>query len=154
MVPENYCIIVRTWSWFESIRKALRVSRELNSRGAQEALDIGIIGVDLSNVLSKIMEEGRFKGGDLKRMSGIFENRIEVHRAEILSPIVGKDGKIIDVARHNGIEEIWSSMEQDAYQAKNRQITDNKGDVDVWIAYRNPFQYREQTLHFKGSLEY
>ena len=31
MVLEKYRIIVRTWSWFESVRKALRVSRDLNS---------------------------------------------------------------------------------------------------------------------------
>ena len=113
MVLEKYRIIVRTWSWFESVRKALRVSGELNSREAQEATDIGIIGNDLNNVLSGIMEEGRFSGGDPERMSGIFETRIEAHRAELLSPVVGKDGKTIDVARHNGIEEIghrWSRM--------------------------------------------
>ena len=113
MILEKYRIIVRTWSWFESVRKALRVSRELNSREALEAPDIGIIGGDLNNALSKIMEEGRFTGGDLERMSRIFETRIETHRAELLSPVVGKDGKTINVARHNGIEEIghrWSRM--------------------------------------------
>ena len=112
-VLEKYRIIVRTWTWFESVRKALRVSRDLNSGEGSETPDIGTIGNELNNTLSKIMEEGRFTGGDLERMSGIFENRIEDHRAELLSPVVGKDGKTIDVARHNGIEEIghrWSRM--------------------------------------------
>ena len=31
VVLEKYRIIVRTWSWFEKIRNALRVSREMNS---------------------------------------------------------------------------------------------------------------------------
>ena len=112
-VLEKYRIIVRTWTWFESVRKALRVSRELNSGETPEVPDIGIIGSDLNSALSKIMEEGEFAGGDLERISGIFENRIEDHRAELLSPVVGKDGKVIDVVRHNGIEEIghrWSRM--------------------------------------------
>ena len=30
MVLEKYRIIARVWEWFENIRKALRVSRELN----------------------------------------------------------------------------------------------------------------------------
>ena len=49
-----------------------------------------------------------------ERMSGIFENRIEAHRAGLLSTVAGMDGKTINVARHNGIEEIghrWSRMD-------------------------------------------
>ena len=34
MVMEGYRILSRTWAWFESIRKALRVSRELSSSGS------------------------------------------------------------------------------------------------------------------------
>lgn len=31
IVLEKYRIIVRTWSWFEGVRMALRVSREMSS---------------------------------------------------------------------------------------------------------------------------
>ena len=113
VVLENYRIIVRVWEWFENIRKALRVSRDLNSREAAGVPDIGIIGSDLNNALSDIMKEGKFAGGDLEIISGIFEKRIEDHRAELLSPVVGNGGKTINVVRHNGIEEIghrWSRM--------------------------------------------
>ena len=113
MVLEKYRILARTWSWFETIRKALRVSRDLNSREAAGVPDIGIIGSDLNNALSDIMKEGKFAGGDLEIISGIFEKRIEDHRAELLSPVVGNGGKTINVVRHNGIEEIghrWSRM--------------------------------------------
>ncbi|MHB1709128.1 MAG: hypothetical protein ACYCT2_06620 [Thermoplasmataceae archaeon] len=113
MVLERYRIIVRVWEWFENIRKALRVSRELNSKEAVEATDIGIIGKELNRSLSDIIGEGEFTGGDLKSISGIFRKRIEDHRSELLSPVTGKDGKTINVVRHNGIEEIghrWSRM--------------------------------------------
>ncbi|MHB8395606.1 MAG: hypothetical protein ACYDAZ_00150 [Thermoplasmataceae archaeon] len=112
-VLEKYRIIVRIWEWFENVRKALRVSRELNSREAKEATDIGIIGRDLNRALSGIMKEGEFTGGELWRISRIFRKRIEDHRSELLSPVTGKDGKTINVVRHNGIEEIghrWSRM--------------------------------------------
>ena len=38
---------------------------------------------------------------------------MEDHRAELLSPVIGKEGNTINVVRHNGIEEIghrWSRM--------------------------------------------
>jgi len=113
MVLENYRIIVRVWKWFENTRKALMVSRALNSKEAVKALDIGAIGIDLNKALSDIIKEGEFAGGDLERISRIFENRIEDHREELLSPVIGKNGNTINVVRHNGIEEIgqrWSRM--------------------------------------------
>ncbi len=57
-------------------------------------------------------------------MSGIFENRIEAHRAELLSTVVGMDDKTINVTRHNGTEEIghrWSRMDSAEGQADHRQ---------------------------------
>ena len=113
MVLENYRIIARVWEWFENIRKALRVSRELNSKEAGEAQDIGITGIKLNRTLSDIIEEGEFADGELKRISGIFRKRIEDHRSELLSPVTGKDGKTVNIVRHNGIEESghrWSRM--------------------------------------------
>ena len=113
MVLEKYRIIVRTWEWFENVRKALRVSRELNSKEAKEATDIGIIGIDLNKALSGIMKEGEFTGGELRGTSRIFSKRVEDHRSELLSPVTGKNGKTISIVRHNGIEEIghrWSRM--------------------------------------------
>ncbi|MHB8359633.1 MAG: hypothetical protein ACYDCP_09060 [Thermoplasmataceae archaeon] len=109
----NYGSMVRVWEWFENIRKAVRVSRELNSKEKGETQDIGIIGIELNRTLSDIIEEGEFTGGELKRISGIFRKRIEDHRSELLSPVTGKDGKTVNIVRHNGIEEIghrWSRM--------------------------------------------
>ncbi len=113
MVLEKYRIIARVGEWFENIRKALRVSRELNSREAKEAPDIGIIGIKLNRTLSDIIEECVFAGGELKRISGILRKRVNDHILDLLSPVTGKIGKQINVVRHKGIEEIghrWSRM--------------------------------------------
>ena len=87
MVLEKYRIIARVWEWFENIRKALRVSRELNSREAKEAPDIGIIGIKLNRTLSDIVEECVFAGGELKRISGILSKRVNDHILDLLSPV-------------------------------------------------------------------
>ena len=114
MVLERYRIIARVWKWFESVRNALRVSRDMSSHGSlKESMDINAVEKDLDGALSDIIKEGEFTGGELKRISGIFIKRIEDHRKELLSPVTGRDGKTINVVRHNGIEEIghrWSRM--------------------------------------------
>ena len=74
---------------------------------------IEAMGRDLDRAMPAIMKEGEFTGGDLRRISGIFRKRIDDHRPELLSPVTGKNGRTIDVVRHNGIEEIghrWSRM--------------------------------------------
>ena len=113
-VLEKYRITVRTWSWFENIRKALRVSREMSTgESGKEPVNIEAMGKELDRELSAIRKEAEFTGGELERVYGIFSNRIENHRKELLSPVTGRDGRIIDVVRHNGIEEIghrWSRM--------------------------------------------
>ena len=114
MVLEKYRIIVRTWSWFEDIRNALRVSREMSTGGSGKSpVNMEAMEKELNVVLSVIRKEAEFTGGELGRIYQIFRNRIEKHRAELLSPVIGKKGNIINVVRHNGIEEIghrWSRM--------------------------------------------
>ena len=113
-VMEKYRIMARTWAWFESVRKALGVFREMSSSGSgKDPADMDSMGRDLNAAISAIREEAEFTGGELERIYGIFRNRIEDHRAELLSPVRGKDGNVINVVRHNGIEEIghrWSRM--------------------------------------------
>ena len=114
MVLEKYRIIVRTWSWFEEIRNALKISREMSTGGSgKDPVNMEAMERELNRALSAIREEGEFTGGELERVYGIFRNRIENHREELLSPVTGKNGNIINVVRHNGIEEIghrWSRM--------------------------------------------
>ncbi len=114
VVLEKYRILSRTWSWFENVRNALRVSRELSSwESSPTPVNIETMGKYLNLAISGIMNEAEFTGGELKRISRIFWNRVEDHRSELLSPVIGKDGKTMDVVRHNGVEEIghrWSRM--------------------------------------------
>ena len=65
-VLERYRIIERVWAWFESVRKALRVVRELSSGSGKEPVDIEAMGKDLHAAMSAIMEEGEFSGGELE----------------------------------------------------------------------------------------
>ncbi len=113
-VMERYAVLSRSWMWFESVRKSLGVSRDLSSsESSKEAADIAEISSDIENVLRIIEEEGEFAGGELKRISRIFGKSVDDHRDELLSPVYGKDGNMIDVVRHNGVEEIghrWSRM--------------------------------------------
>jgi len=63
--------------------------------------------------VEKILKEGSSLGDELKRISLIFENRVNAHYDELFSQIRGTDGACIDVVRQNGIEEIghrWSRM--------------------------------------------
>ena len=110
----NYRIITRSWSWYENVREALKVSRELSSsESSSKPVNIEAIGEDLNMAISKIMNEGKSTGSKLEWISRIFRNRVEDHREELLSPVIGNDGKTVAIVRHNGIEEIghrWSRM--------------------------------------------
>ena len=107
MVLEKYRIIVRTWSWFEDMRKALRVSREMSTgESGKDPVNMEAMEKELNMVLSGIRKEAEFTGGELGMIYEIFRNRIEKHRAELLSPMMGKNGNIINVVRQNGIEQI------------------------------------------------
>ena len=106
MVLEKYRIIARVWEWYENLRKALKVSGELNSKEAIEAPDIGIIEIDLNKALSDIIEEGEFAGGELKRISGILRKRVNDHILDLLSTVTGKNGKQINVVRHKSFKEM------------------------------------------------
>ena len=64
-------------------------------------------------IASKIIVEGEFAGGELKRISEVFSKRVNDYILDLLSSVTGKNGKQISVVRHNGIEEIchrWSRM--------------------------------------------
>ena len=47
---------------------------------------------ELDITLAAIKEEAQFTGGELERIYGIFSNRIEKHRTELLSPVNEKTG--------------------------------------------------------------
>ena len=73
------------WEWFENIRKALRVSRELNSKEKGEAQDIGI----KLKVLSKIDFLKEFSSITKEEM----DNAGKLIRPNPRVPIIRKDGE-------------------------------------------------------------
>ena len=84
-----------------------------SGESGKDPVNIEAMGKELNIALSAIRKEAEFTRGELERIYRIFSNRIEKHRAELLSPVIGKKGNTIHVVRHNGIEEIghrWSRM--------------------------------------------
>ncbi len=80
MVMDRYRIIVRVWAWFESVRKALRVSRKMSSgETRKEPVDIDTMGKELNRALSVIRKDTEFSDGELEEIYGVFKDRIEGH---------------------------------------------------------------------------
>ena len=111
---DGYRAFDKVWEWFESIRNALRVGREMNSSASKEQpVNAELIRKNVLSTLDKITYEGWRLGGYLKRKSQIFQKQIDVHLDELVTPVADVDGNIIDVVRHNGVEELghrWSRM--------------------------------------------
>ena len=109
-----YHMLRRIRSWFERMREALGVSRELSSHSASDRpLDADSAAKKVNYTLKKIVAEGSSLSDELKRTSLIFENRIKTHYDELFAQVKGADGAPVDVVRHNGVEEIghrWSRM--------------------------------------------
>jgi hypothetical protein len=112
-VKTGYCALQKLWVWFELIRKALRVSREMNSNIPKEQISADRIRKDLISATDEIQYQGSKCGGYLGRKSLLFKNRVDAHIDELVSPVSDNQGKNVDVVRHNGVEEIghrWSRM--------------------------------------------
>ncbi len=112
-VNTGYHVFQKMWEWFELVRKTLRVCREMNSAASQEPVAADQTRKDLVSVINEIAYQGTKSGSYLERKSMVIKNRVEAHLDELTAPVVGTDGKIIDIVRHNGVEEIghrWSRM--------------------------------------------
>ena len=112
-VKTGYRAFQKLWAWFELVRKALRVGRELNSNATKEPICADTMRKDLISTTNEIVYQGGKCGGYLERKSLIFKNRVDAHIDELVSPVFDNKGKKVDVVRHNGVEEIghrWSRM--------------------------------------------
>jgi len=109
-----YHVLRRIRSWFELIRVALGVSRELSSHSTPDKpVNAEDVAKRAGEVLKTIVAEGSSLSDGLKRVSLVFENRVREHYGELFGQVKGADGAPIDVVRHNGIEETghrWSRM--------------------------------------------
>ena len=112
-VKAGYSAFQKLWEWFELIRKALRVSREMNSGASKEPISADIIRKDFVSAVNEILYQGCKCGAYLGRKSLIFKRYADAHIDELVAPVIDRAGKNIDVVRHNGVEEIghrWSRM--------------------------------------------
>ena len=63
--------------------------------------------------MMKIRGESRKIGGDLKKVSENIYKNCQSHMDELLVEVVNNEGEILDVVRHNALEELnhrWSRM--------------------------------------------
>ncbi len=103
----------KLWEWFEMVRKALRVSREMNSDTAKEPISADTIRKDFVSAINEIVYQGSSSDGYLERKSLIFKRYADAHVDELVAPVIDCNGKNVDIVRHNGVEEIghrWSRM--------------------------------------------
>jgi hypothetical protein len=110
-----FTTIGHIWGWFEEIRKVLRVSREFSGKEQNNiATDADKLKKNTILVMMKIRGEGRKIGANLKFVSEKKYENCQSHMDELFVKIVKNEGKILDVVRHNALEELnhrWSRMQ-------------------------------------------
>ena len=102
------------WGWFEEIRSVLRVSREFSGK-EQNNLPTNADKLKGKTIeaMMKIRGEGRKIGGDLRMVSEKIYENCQSHMDELFVEVVNNEGEILDVVRHNALEELnhrWSRM--------------------------------------------
>lgn len=111
-------------SWFEEIRKVLRVSREFSDK-EQNILPTKVNEIEpkFYDTITKIRNEGRKLEGEYVEISKkIFQNCHD-HLNELFVEVKNMSGEEIRIIRHNGIEELnhrWSRMHIRRRTGRNR----------------------------------
>ena len=102
------------WEWFEEIRCVLRVSREFSGKEQNNRPTDGAkLKRDTVEAMKKIRGEGRKIGGNLGKVSEKIYENCQSHIDELFVEVVNNEGEILDVVRHNALEELnhrWSRM--------------------------------------------
>jgi hypothetical protein len=110
----QYYRIKRIYDWFEDVRKILGISRDLSGNGQKnEPMDVEDVKENMKSTLDRIEREGREIGGELLSPSKEISRQFGNHWDELFEEVIGNNGKLIKIVRHNGIEERnhrWSRM--------------------------------------------
>jgi len=113
-VKSYFTTVGHIWKWFEDIRCVLRVSREFSGKEQNNRpTDDAKLKRDTIEVMKKIRGEGRKVGGDLEKVSKKIYENCQSHMDELFVEVVNNEGEILDVVRHNALEELnhrWSRM--------------------------------------------
>ena len=109
-----FTMVGHIWGWFEEIRSVLRVSREFSGKEQNNiATDADRLKQNTIEVMKKIRDDGRKIGGDLDMVSEKIYKNCQSHMDELFVKVVDNAGEILDVVRHNALEELnhrWSRM--------------------------------------------
>lgn len=113
-VKTMYHQIMRIWVWFEEVRKVLRVSRDLSGK-EQNTIPTSAedLKMKLEQVLKKIENESCGLDDEFQKVSGKIHKICQDHMEELFVKVKDKDGKEMEIVRHNGVEELnhrWSRM--------------------------------------------
>lgn len=113
-VKSYFTTVGHIWRWFEEIRCVLRVSREFSGKEQNSRpTDAAKLKENTIEAMMKIRGEGRKLGGDLEKVSKKIYENCQSHMDELFVKVVNNEGEILDVVRHNALEELnhrWSRM--------------------------------------------
>ncbi|NOR48026.1 MAG: hypothetical protein GQ533_08285, partial [Methanosarcinaceae archaeon] len=113
-VKSYFTTVGHIWGWFEEIRKVLRVSREFSGKEQNSRpTDADKLKKDTIEAMKGIRSEGRKVGGELEEVSKKIYENCQSHMDELFVKVVNNEGEILDVVRHNALEELnhrWSRM--------------------------------------------
>lgn len=113
-VMRQFNQIERIYGWFEEIRGVLDVQRHLNGNEQKNMLmNIENIRVKLDQALERINREVAGLDESFQRVVKTISDQFEKHYEELFAEVYDANGDIIEIVRHNGIEERshrWSRM--------------------------------------------
>lgn len=127
-VMRQFYQIERIYGWFEEMRGILDVQRHL-SENEQKNMPMNSehMRVKLDQTLSRINREVAGLGEPFHRVVKTISDQFQKHREELFAEVYDANGDIIEIVRHNGIEERshrWSRMHNRRRTGRNKTTND------------------------------
>ena len=127
-VMQQYYQVRRIFGWFEEVREILDVSRHLSENGQKsEPLDIKEIEEQLEQALNRIEKEGKELDEGFHAVAKSIAEQFQGHWDELFMEVYDKKGNLVEIVRHNGIEERshrWSRMHTRRRTGRSRTTND------------------------------
>jgi hypothetical protein len=127
-VMKQFYHIERIYGWFEEIRDILNVQRHLSGNGQKNTLmNIENIRVTLDQILARIDREVAGLDEPFHKVAKTISDQFQKHREELFAEVYDANGDIIEIVRHNGIEERshrWGRMHNRRRTGRNKTTKD------------------------------
>jgi hypothetical protein len=127
-VMSQYYQIERIYRWFEEVRDILDVRRHLSGKGQiNEPMNIKKIMRKLDQTLTQIECDVEGLDEAFYRAEKTIAGQFQKHRDELFAEVHDINGDIVDIVRHNGIEERghrWSRMHTRRRTGRNKTTND------------------------------